>query len=278
MKKKIIKMKFHSPLHVGNRNLTDSEFTIKADTIFSALCLESENIEALVAQVKNKKLRISDALPYIDSYYYIPKPIMHIKHESENYKLFKKIKYIPYDMLDQYLEGCMYPEDELENFLLGESDLRSQVSVGKDPFNVGIYNFHKNSGLYIIVEYEDDYILDLFQKLQYSGIGGKRSSGMGRFSFELDECFDLGDGGHKILLNTAMAKDGEIESVLEGAGYLLQKRSGFINQSRYKKRDFYTFTAGSVFTKKFEGDVFDVGNGEYPVYRYEVPMFLGVNL
>ncbi|HHT50929.1 MAG TPA: type III-A CRISPR-associated RAMP protein Csm4, partial [Eubacteriaceae bacterium] len=32
MKKSIIRLKFLSPLHVGERNLSDSEYEIKADT------------------------------------------------------------------------------------------------------------------------------------------------------------------------------------------------------------------------------------------------------
>jgi CRISPR-associated protein Csm4 len=278
MKKSIIRLKFLSPLHVGERNLSDSEYEIKADTIFSALAIECGDIPRLVNKVKEGKLKISDAFPYIDDYYYIPKPMIYIKQESEKYKLFKKIKYIPEDLLDAFLKGTLYPEDELESFVLGESDVRTQVRVGQDPFQVGTFTFYKNAGLYIIVEHQDDYVFEIFERLQYSGIGGKRSSGLGRFTFEIKDCFDFPEGEKKILLNTAMAKDIELEKALDGAHYLLQKRSGFIHQSRYKKRDFYTFKAGSVFINEFKGDIYDVGNDEHPVYRYGIPMFMGVNL
>ncbi|MFY9198367.1 MAG: type III-A CRISPR-associated RAMP protein Csm4 [Acutalibacteraceae bacterium] len=279
MKKSIVKMRFLAPVHIGDKNLSDSEYEIKADTIFSALCLESNDIPKLVAQVQEGQLKISDAFPYVRDYYYLPKPMVYVEHKTDNYKLFKKVKYIPYDLMDSYLEGTMYPEDELESFAeLGTSSVRTQVCVGEDPFQVGTFTFSEDSGLYIIVEHQDDYIFELFEKLQYSGIGGKRSSGLGRFSFTVQECFEMPIGNKKILLNTAMARDDELEKTLEGANYLLQKRSGFINQSKYKKKDFYTFKAGSAFENEFSGDVFDVGNDEHSVYRYAVAMFMGVNV
>ena len=240
--------------------------------------MESGNIPKLVEKVKQNKLKISDAFPYIGDYFYLPKPMVFVKHQVDNYKLFKKIKYVPHDVMDCFLEGTLYPEDEIESFLLGTSSVRAQVSVGNDPFQVGIFTFYDDAGLYIIVEHEDDYIFELFEKLQYTGIGGKRSSGLGRFSFEVQECFQLPKGDKKILLNSAMAKQEELENALQGASYLLQKRSGFIHQSRYKKQNFYTFKAGSAFENEFKGDVFDVGHDEHPVYRYAVAMFMGVNL
>ncbi len=276
MKKSIIKLKFKTPIHIGNRSLTDSEFDLKADTIFSALCIESGNIEKLVGLVREGKLKISDGLPYVDDFYYIPKPMIYINQQSEDYKLFKKIKYIAIDALDFYLGGSLYPKDEIHSFILGESSIRTRVCVGEDPYQVGVYTFYENSGLYIIVDHEDDYIFDIFESLQYTGIGGKRSSGFGKFTFTVENAFEFPKGDKKILLNTAMANETEITTTLQGADYLLQKRSGFIHGSKYKKRDFYSFKAGSVFQNAFEGDIFDVGNDEHPVYRYGVPMFLEV--
>lgn len=278
MKRSIIKLKFISPIHIGDGSLNDNEFEIKADTIFSALCIESGNIPEVIKEVRERGLKISDAFPYIDKDFYIPKPMIQIQQESEDYKLFKKIKYIPEDILDQYIQGTIDPKLELENFDLGEKNLVTRVSVGSDPYEVGTYSFKENTGLYIIVEHTTDYIFELFEKLQYSGIGGKRTSGLGRFTFTIEEAFNFPKGNKKILLNTAMANKGELKEILNNSNYLLQKRSGFIHGSRYKKQDLYTFKSGSVFEKSFAGNIFDVGSGEHPVYRYAIPMFLEVNI
>lgn len=281
MKRKIIKLKFLTPVHLGEHRLTDSAFELRADTIFSALCLESQDIEGLVELARRGKFKISDAFPYVGEYYYLPKPMVHVEQETADYKLFKKIKYITEDTMDSYLAGTLEPIDELENFVLGEDDVRTSVRVGGDPYQLGVYSFYPDSGLYIIVEYDDDVTLnlltDLFDRLQYTGIGGRRSSGLGRFEYALEECFEWRDGEKKILLNSAMAADDELDQVLAGANYLLQKRAGFIHQSQYKKKDFYTFKAGSVFDNTFAGDIYDVGNDEHPVYRYAIALFMGVS-
>ena len=81
-----------------------------------------------------------------------------------------------------------------------------------------------------------------------------------------------------------MAKNDELEAILENAGYVMLKRSGFINSYTYadnfqKKSDFYCFAAGACFEKKFEGDVFDVSQGgTHPVWRYAKPMLMGVDI
>jgi CRISPR-associated protein Csm4 len=144
--------------------------------------------------------------------------------------------------------------------------------------------------MYIIAGFDDKGAEELFneimQSLRYSGIGGRRSSGCGRFSFvksNLEEKRGLGEKGkYYISISTSMAKDSELKDVLDGASYKLIKRSGYVLSSTYsekqlKKRDFYMFAPGSVFNKQFCGDIFDVSsNGTHPVYRYAKPMLIGM--
>ena len=86
-----------------------------------------------------------------------------------------------------------------------------------------------------------------------------------------------------LLLSSAMAKTEEdLECILEDASYLLQKRSGFIYSESYakeqrRKKDFYSFQAGSCFKKPFSGDIFDVSDGgNHPVYRYGKAVFMEI--
>ena len=85
-----------------------------------------------------------------------------------------------------------------------------------------------------------------------------------------------------MLLSTALPRDEELEKSLEGATYLLEKRSGFVSSDKYadeqrKKKDMYVFMAGSYFVNCFDGDIYDVSEGgSHPVYRYAKPMFMGV--
>lgn len=84
-------------------------------------------------------------------------------------------------------------------------------------------------------------------------------------------------------LSAALPKDDELETVLEGAEYLLCKRSGFVASEKYapeqmRKKDLYVFRAGSCFPARFCGDIYDVSDkcGRHPVYRYAKPMLMEV--
>ena len=85
-----------------------------------------------------------------------------------------------------------------------------------------------------------------------------------------------------MLLSTALPQEEEMKDSLEGASYLLQKRSGFVYSETFaeeqiRKRDMFTMQAGSCFRRVFQGAVYDVGEGgTHPVYRYAKAMFLGI--
>lgn len=104
------KLKFSTGVHFGNGSLDNTEYTFCADTLFSALCIEAvkhseDKLSRLVSYVKAGKIVFSDAMPYMDDIYYVPKPMCNIKHsdeesgESSKKKLYKKTMYIPYDYI-----------------------------------------------------------------------------------------------------------------------------------------------------------------------------------
>ena len=128
----------------------------------------------------------------------------------------------------------------------------------------------------------------LLEALSYTGIGGKKSSGMGKFVLKYGKMPDdyikyMGKKSDKnILLSVALPKEEELSVVLEGASYQLEKRTGFVASTGYadewrKKKELYVFSAGSCFEKSFAGDIYDVSDGgNHPVYRYAKALFMGV--
>lgn len=306
MNYKIFKFSFKTGVHFGQGSLADGEFTLGADTIFSALCHEAMNwngpqeVEKLVDLIRKNRVRFSDGLPFIGDELYLPKPMAAIADgqtgDSTIKKAFKKLKYIPVLELRTYLAGEMEPSLIARRMeLIGESDVKTLVSGRglEEPYKVGYFRFKSDSGLYMIMGYTEqtelDYVERLLFSLSYSGIGGKISSGFGKYDMQSEavseELMLLLKGaahGPYMLLSGAMATNEELEGIVPESRYLLIKRSGFISSKTYstteeKKRDFYLFKAGSCFVKQFEGDLFDVGNnGQHPVFRYAKPMFLEV--
>lgn len=308
MKYSVYKLEFSAGVHLGETSLEDSEFQIHADTIFSALCLQAlyaggeEELNKLCGMVKESRIAISDAFPYIDKKLYIPKPMLTVQSNREgnstDKKNFKKMKYIPVDALDDFLEGnidAAAVNEELK--YLGKSELRTLASIrGLEetmPYHVGVYRFSKDCGLYIIVGYENDddlyYLEDLLISLSYDGIGGKRSSGLGRIELKtakvpekLEKALQDASAERYIALSVCLPEEDLTDELISNSSYGLIRRGGFTYSSTYadeprRKKDIYLFQPGSVFTEKFKGGIFDVSDGgRHPVYKYAVPLWLGV--
>ncbi len=317
MNYKLYKLSFSTPVHFGKGRLGSCENRFLSDRLFSAICIEAEKmfgtegINSLYQEAKKGNLIISDSMPYIDDTLYIPKPIMAIeqnKDETENSsvvkKAFKKLMYIPFEKIDDYIKGTFDADAENKKLSeLGYFSEKTSASIHENddalPYNVGIYTFNKEKkskyGLYFIIGYNDDETFyrfdDIMYSLGYTGIGGKTSSGLGKFEAVIGDVpenfIDMlatSDADRYITLSTCMAKNEELETVIPGAEFSLIKRSGFISSVSYsdtfrKKKELYCFSSGSSFKNKFEGDVFDLSDGgTHPVYRYAKPFFMGVNI
>lgn len=314
MKTRIYKFSFKTEVHFGNGTLGQGVYTIFADTLFSAMCIEAQKkgcIDNLYQAVKHDHLLISDGFPFINDRFYLPKPCIKVsKDSSENLskenisarKKFKKLNYIAADLFDDYLKGRdIFDRNNFDN--LGKSSLRTKGAIRNGteetlPYHVGTFRFNDGCGLYFIINYDDDTVIsmvdELISALSYVGIGGKRSSGLGRFDLTV-----LADGkkiesvtkllkktseskNGKMLLSVALPLDNELNDALADSQYLLVKRSGFTapenNESELlKKKDLYVFSSGSYFKNTFKGDVYDVSRGSsHPVYRYAKPMFMEI--
>ena len=305
MNYKIYKMIFTQGVHFGEHSLEKSEITFQADTLFSALCIEAlkiDKLDELLESVKENNLVFSDAFPYMGQEFFIPKPMKKIEQviQSEDMttrKKFKKLEYIQVSLLDKYLKG-QYPIDKGSDIKqLGVHTLKTSASIrGNEealPYRVGIYRFKEENGLYIVVGYDSQEILDLFDELfemlSLSGIGGKKNSGLGHFDLEIAELPKelnqrLNTKGEVMTLSVSLPTDKELEVVLDDSRYLLVKRSGFIDSYTYskeqrRKKDIYLFKSGSCFNKKYQGDIYNVSSGgSHPVYKYAKPLFMGVEV
>lgn len=302
MQYSIYKLEFQTGVHFGTGMLNESAYTFQADQLFSALYIEALKMNCekeLFDCVKNGKLLFSDAFPYFGQQYMIPKPMLYVEPKvkgiSEQKKKYKKIQFIPVEQLEDFLDGTTDLDGEIFKGY-GTYMQQSMVNVRNNeetlPYRVGTFYFSENCGLYIIVAYESEsektLAENLLEGLSYTGIGGKKSVGLGKFNLlrgKMSKCMQEHlerDSNKKILLSVALPRDEELECALNGASYQLSKRSGFVASSDYadewrKKKELFVSVSGSCFEQLFEGDVYDVSNGgSHPVYRYAKSLFMGV--
>lgn len=306
----IYKFNFRTGVHFGNGMLNDSTYTFKADQLFSALYIEAKKLgmEAeLFENVRTGKLLFSDAFPYINQSYMIPKPLLHLEIYKEKTlwekKKYKEMKFLPVEKLPEFLSGTMdLSQNDMDKLGVFEQHTKASVHMEEEtvPYRVGTFYFgteDKNgmeykSGLYVIIgcqeEKQKQLMEELLESLSYTGIGGKKSSGLGKFELHYGKMPEemkkrmKEKSERSLLLSTALPGEKELESALINAEYLLEKRSGFVASDEYadewrRKKDLYVFAAGSCFENRFSGDIYDVSDyGRHAVYRYAKPLFMEV--
>ena len=297
----VYRLRFSTGAHFGNGMLNMSAPVFSADVLFSALYIEALKAgceESFFRAVNDGGLRFSDALPYRGDVYYLPKPMLRIQGmdsgDSAEKKFYKNLKYIPAEKFEAYLEGKMDRVDTLQGAF--SITVRTMAAVRKEedtlPYQVGVCSYEEGAGLYLVVKYDTEEELRLFEELldmvSSVGIGGKRSAGLGKFSMtKVTRGTDalirkMGkDGRTFMLLSTALPSEEEMEKALEGASYMLVPRSGFVFSETYaheqrKRQTLFVMEQGSCFAYPFHGDIYDVseGSGKHPVFRYAKPLFM----
>lgn len=314
----LFKLQFSTPVHFGSSDSALSLYTSDdhfcADTLFSALCHTANSLygsagaQTLCAYAQEHKLCLSDSMPWYEDTLFLPKPYVAAEHHQElpahlRIKV-KNLKWIEVSSFEQFAESVKGGEVYLPNQLkFGVHAEQAKVNLTGEvplPYQIGIYQFHPGCGLYILAGCESDSIAQQLRKLMealgLTGIGGKVTSGYGKFT--VLEMIDLSQSdqeqlrwlncalekkaGRQLLLTTSLPADTELEQAMEGATYHLVRRGGFANangDSIRKKQTQYYLAAGSLLMTQFQGDLYCVCQGaDYPVLRYSVPMFLGVKL
>lgn len=321
MEYKLYKLTFNTPVHFGSdiigSSLEESDFICHSDTFFSALCLEyiklngAETIDDFIDFFNNGKLLISSLLPYKNNDLYIPKPSIVIErsdtknenkeeNSSSDRKKMKKLNYIKVSDIDIYLNyikgiGDFNFDYDYNNF--AKYSLNQKVGLRDEEnrlYSLGTYSFYKNNGLYFALSFSDNETLKEFEKvlksLSYSGIGGKRTHGLGNFEynesdFSVFENKLFKDSKYKMLLSLFSPTENEMENIdFSNSFYSLIKRNGFIYSNNYsgnlsKRKSLSMFKEGSCFTDNINGNIKDVSqNGNHKVYRYGKAFYIGIDI
>ena len=112
----LYKLEFLNHVRFGKRSLNDVEYTLHADTLYSALYIEALKVgkqEEFYDITKNGDVTFSDAFLYRGNELYIPKPYIKIKNQenqgnSSEKKKYKKIPYIAYLRMKNLVRNIAY--------------------------------------------------------------------------------------------------------------------------------------------------------------------------
>lgn len=313
MEYSLYKLEFSTALHMGEdtggASLDNSRMTIHSDTLFSALCCEAARdgrITQLIQFFSEDVLTISDTFPYAGEEFFLPKPIIFVdnearKSEEGQKKLFKSLEFIPFSRFNDYLQGLKGDPVDLNNMsrTFGHLTTNTKVAIkGQElplPYHVASWRFLPECALYLIVRSQNEKALAFFEELLIdlglSGVGGKQSSGLGKFTphrtplpQELLYLLEDEEAKYQMLLGTALPTEEEMDEALQDGWYATIRRGGFVRSETYapqalKKKTIYMLSPGSSLTTRFTGGLFNLADGgAHPVWRCGKTLFMGVNL
>ncbi|MGC8857298.1 MAG: type III-A CRISPR-associated RAMP protein Csm4 [Anaerolineae bacterium] len=258
-------------------------------------------------------LRISSAFPFwsrqenkrlVESVFFFPKPYLRLRLHSRTdslsqAKALKRVQFVSQRIFEMLLAGqevtfeasiqggkiWLTPQEKqkIEGEKIWVEETRPHVTVDRissasQVYAVGQVRFQQGSGLFFLVDYEDERWQPVLEKalraLGDSGIGGERSSGCGQFDLEIVENFTLhipetADAFTSLSLYWPPEEEAK-SGVLDGASYGLLMRRGWIGTPggmNLRRRGVRMFSEGSVFPKQPMGALVDVK----PLDPEEVP-------
>lgn len=303
-----------------------------ADALFGALCAElaasgeTEELGRLAETVERGDLRLSDLLPWQRRAsdgamaLFLPRPVLRVerkeREERADYrttcanatlrKKQKKLKYLRASRMQDYIRamesGTPFEETEFDGDF-GTLSLRQRVNRrGEEslPYYVTQFDFRTEAGLYLIACVRDEKTISWLHRLLAwlgtSGIGGKRTSGYGKFCVDevirLDETaeadaaalrdmLDAGNAPWQLALAPVLPTADDLAAVKAGA-YRLRRAGGFISypaHSAEKKNSVYLLDAGSCLPVRVDGTCGTLGTHDgHPVWRYGYGLYAGVTV
>lgn len=326
----LYQLSFDGPVHFGDTSLggglEQAGWTYTSDTLFSSVCTELAGqgeyklLDDFISMALEGKILLSDLFPYQladgdEPQLFLPVPYIYLENNRKHVSLTleeakimsarrkksKKQLYCRVSELQPYCDslraGMQYePAAVME---LGNEFITTKVNCrGEQPLPYFVKGnvFQPGVGLYIIARLPDDFG-EMFQNilcsLGLSGIGGKRSSGFGRFHLQddglvLEDAYDwyvdtkalhtMLTGEHKryMCISSVLPSADELNATKAGM-YKLRKSSGF---SEGVKRDsVYMLEAGSCFDRRLQGQLVNLGEqAGHPVWRYGRGLYVGLDI
>ena len=327
---------FETAVHFGppgrGGRLDEACMEYPADVLFGALCAElaaageQEILTRLIDSVEVGDLRLSDLLPWQQHAesgalgLFLPRPVLRIerkeREQREDYrttcanatlrKKQKKLKYIRASRMQDYIRAMERGTPFVENDYdadFGTECLRQRVNRRSEeplPYYVAQFTFAARAGLYLIARVRDEemgvWLRRLLAWLGMAGIGGKRTSGYGKFRVGEIIRMDANAGGDIAALRDMLAADSapwqlalapvlptadDLAGVKEGA-YRLRRAGGFVSYPTHaaeKKNSVYLLDAGSCFPVRIGGTCSTLGAHDgHPVLRYGYGLYAGVTV
>lgn len=304
MELKMYKMSFNNA-HFGEGYLNTSSKCFTASRLFSALFLEAIKLgkqDEFLKLAQQEDFVLSDAFPFCEGKIFFPKPEGYPVERYKNFmtttkdiriaKKINELQYIPIDELAYFIETkgsiekLVEKEELVDKWLASYHDFaRKEIVVrkGVDPYEVEVVKFKEDL---CVIASHNRLLSHLISSLQFSGIGGKRTSGLGAFTLEIIDIpqeykrrFTINTTKMTLLLSSSLPATNELRNVLGKGKYRMIEESGFAyseqSHTPLRKKKLWKFAAGSVFYQTYIGQIIDVRpqGMSHPVWNFSKGLF-----
>ena len=281
-------LNFRSPLHLGRRGvgLEETEISIPADTLFSAICQTwrtfygEERLTDFLAQYETgEPFLLTSAFPFAGDIRFFPKPLIDLKvNADDERKKLKKVRFLSERRFRQIVndEEIVFDPDDLSNDgqlwihdydkcsrTVWTTDKRPRVTLDRQSstseiWHLGGVKFHENCGLWFAAKFDAEetqtQIETILRVLGDTGIGGERSAGYGIFDLHSEpaEIESERETDRFVTLSPICPRDAdELDRLIQGndVGYTLEERSGWIGSAEgngLRRQQVWMFAEGSV--------------------------------
>ena len=280
---KIYKLRFTTPLHLGNERADygTSLQTIHSDTMHAALIASLAKLGVEIPKEGHFGFSLSSLFPYTNDgdkdVYFLPKLKSQNIPSSKFQKIAKKIKKVewldihyynrqingeklfdeefnPINLYGKYLSEYKIDKDFIEKEVTPRVKVSRDWSEDAEPFYMERIYFKEGSGMYFIAHGDTSKIDIAMKVLEDMGIGTDRTIGNGFFEFETGE-IELVLPKSDFLTNLSMFIPESKEQLItllnsEDTAYNFQKRGGWITDvglNTYRKNSIYMFSESGVF-------------------------------
>lgn len=333
----LFRFHFLTPVRFGDgrgpSGLDGASMTLASDRFFAAFCTEwlalfgEEELGFLIDAVRSNQFLFSSLFPWkqnnqSDEYhYFLPKPHLSFFAKPDSAqpglkKRLKDLKYIPAEQLSEYigfLKGQAFDLQQLDiDFGMVQTIDRVNLRDNTEPlpYRVSSFRFfdHETAscGLYWLYRLENESLLDSIRRtldsLGLTGMGGKTSSGLGKYKTEWDLLEGSKSGscllefltdhmaGYQMALGSLCPEGDEDYACIRDpdSRYLLTSRGGFTSSDQFvdqgtghpiKHMDCMMIQEGSCFKKRMSGTILNLSYGNrHPVYRVGKSLFAGLRL
>lgn len=271
---------------------------------------------------------LTSAFPRAGNVRFFPTPLCRSSSHTDAAKELKRVAYVSEGIFRQILQGTdivvLYQKKNLlqdglvlitpqekellpehlrrEESALWKTEQRPRVTIGRQRQNSTLYHtgqvtFARDCGLWFGIHWMREsaelqkQVADLFCKMGDSGLGGERSSGLGKAEFKKAVTIELPDSANMAwvsLSRYAPRQDEMAAIVYPSAAYTIQRVGGWLNSAMAKaqrRKQIHLLKEGSVFgplNRPIPGRLVDVRPAyekevyPHPVYRCGLAVAVGM--